>query len=70
MDVIPFIGKDTDFPVITQEELDKNYEGRWDIYFASGKNLHSYLQEMNKEVLSKHDVMSVAEGAGMTKKLR
>jgi oligo-1,6-glucosidase len=68
MDVIPFIGKDTDFPVITQEELDKNYEGRWDIYFASGKNLHSYLQEMNKEVLSKHDVMSVAEGAGMTKK--
>jgi oligo-1,6-glucosidase len=31
---IPFIGKDTDFPVITQEELDKNYEGRWDIYFA------------------------------------
>jgi glycosidase len=23
MDVIPFIGKDTDFPVITQEELDK-----------------------------------------------
>lgn len=68
MDVIPFIGKDPDFPVITQEELDKNYEGRWDIYFASGKNLHSYLQEMNKEVLSKYDVMSVAEGAGMTKK--
>jgi oligo-1,6-glucosidase len=67
MDVIPFIGKDTSFPVITQEELDKKYEGRWDIYFASGKNLHSYLQEMNKEVLSKYDVMSVAEGAGMTK---
>jgi oligo-1,6-glucosidase len=38
MDVIPFIGKDTDFPVITQE-LDKNYEGRWDIYFASSVKL-------------------------------
>jgi oligo-1,6-glucosidase len=67
MDVIPFIDKDKDFPVITQEELNKNYEGRWDIYFASGKNLHSYLHEMNQEVLSKYDVMSVAEGAGMTK---
>ena len=27
-------------------------------------NLHGYLQEMNKEVLAKYDVMSVAEGAG------
>lgn len=67
MDVIPFIAKDTAFPVITQEELNKNYEGRWDIYLASGPHLHEYLQEMNKEVLSKYDVMSLAEGAGMTK---
>src|ERR1700712_2824309 len=29
-------------------------------------NLHDYLQEMNKEVFSKYDVMSVAEGAGNT----
>lgn len=27
-------------------------------------NLHGYLQEMRKEVLSKYDVMSVSEGAG------
>jgi oligo-1,6-glucosidase len=67
MDVIPFIAKDTTFPVITQEELDKNYEGRWDVFMASGPNLHEYLQEMNKEVLSKYDVMSLAEGAGMLK---
>lgn len=66
MDVIPFISKDTSFPVITQAELDKNYQGRWDIYQASGPNLHTYLQEMNKEVLSKYDCMSLAEGAGMT----
>jgi oligo-1,6-glucosidase len=67
MDVIPFIAKDTTFPVITQEELDKNYEGRWDVFMASGPHLHDYLQEMNKEVLSKYDVMSLAEGAGMLK---
>ena len=65
MDVIPFISKDTTFPVITQEELNKNYLGRWDVYFASGPHLHEYLQEMNREVLSKYDCMSLAEGAGM-----
>ncbi|RVT78503.1 alpha-glucosidase [Flavobacterium sufflavum] len=67
MDVIPFISKDTTFPVITQEDLNKNYEERWDVYMASGPHLHEYLQEMNKEVLSKYDVMSLAEGAGMIK---
>lgn len=65
MDVIPFISKDTTFPVITQADLDKNYQGRWDIYLASGPHLHDYLQEMNREVLSKYDCMSLAEGAGM-----
>ncbi len=68
MDVIPFIAKDTTFPVITQEELDKNYQGRWDIYQANGPHLHDYLKEMNKEVLSKYDCMALAEGAGMTLK--
>jgi len=67
MDVIPFIAKDTTFPVITQDDLNKKYEGRWDVYMASGPHLHDYLQEMNKEVLSKYDVMSLAEGAGMLK---
>ena len=66
MDVIPFISKDTSFPVITQQILDEKYGGGWDHYQASGPHLHDYLQEMNKEVLSKHDVMSVAEGAGVT----
>jgi oligo-1,6-glucosidase len=65
MDVIPFISKDTNFPIITQEELNKNYQGRWDVYMASGPHLHEYLQEMNREVLSKYDCMSLAEGAGM-----
>jgi oligo-1,6-glucosidase len=67
MDVIPVIAKDTTFPVITQKMLDDNYEGSWFTYFASTPAVHTYLQEMNKEVLSKYDVMSLAEGAGMTK---
>ena len=65
MDVIPFISKDTTFPVITQADLDKNYKGRWDVFLASGPHLHEYLKEMNKEVLSKYDCMALAEGAGM-----
>ncbi len=66
MDVIPFISKDTTFPVITQKDIDEKYGGGWDHYLASGPNLHEYLQEMNKEVLSKYDCMSLAEGAGVT----
>ena len=61
MDVIPFISKDTTFP-----ELPKEYNGDMVAYYANGPHLHEYLKEMNKEVLSKHNVMSVAEGAGVT----
>ena len=32
----------------------------------AGPHLHDYLQQMNKEVLSKYDVMRVAEGTGIT----
>jgi oligo-1,6-glucosidase len=66
MDVVPFIAKDTTFPVITQKELDEKYGGGWDHYMALGPHLHDYLKEMNREVLSKYDCMSVAEGAGVT----
>jgi oligo-1,6-glucosidase len=68
MDVIPYIAKDTTFPVITQKDLDDHYGGAWDIYLASGVHLHDYLKQMNQEVLSKYDCMSVAEGAGVTTK--
>ncbi len=67
MDVIPVIAKDTTFPVITQTELDTKYGGGWFTYFASTPAVHTYLQEMNKEVLSKYDIMTLAEGAGTTK---
>ncbi len=66
MDVIPFISKDTSFPVITQKDIDEKYGGDWSRYLASGPHLHDYLKEMNSEALSKYNVMSVAEGAGVT----
>jgi oligo-1,6-glucosidase len=59
MDVIPFISKDTTFP-----ELPAKYNGNYVAYYANGPHNHEYLQEMNRKVLSKYDVMSVAEGAG------
>jgi oligo-1,6-glucosidase len=60
MDVIPFISKDTTFPVLPEK-----YNGDFVAYYAAGPHLHEYLQEMNREVLSKYDIMSVAEGAGV-----
>ncbi|NTV83461.1 MAG: alpha-glucosidase [Bacteroidales bacterium] len=61
MDVIPFISKDTTFP-----ELPAEFNGDMIRYYANGPHLHEYLQEMNREVLSKYDIMTVAEGAGVT----
>ena len=61
MDVIPFISKDTTFPPIPPE-----FHGDYVRFYANGPHTHEYLQAMNKEVLSKYDVMSVAEGIGVT----
>ncbi len=61
MDVIPFISKDTTFP-----SLPEKYHGDFISYYAHGSHMHEYLQQMNKEVLSKYDVMTVAEGIGIS----
>ena len=61
MDVIPFISKDTSFPA-----LPAGYHGDFVRYYANGPHLHEYLQQMNKEALRKYDVMTVAEGIGVT----
>jgi oligo-1,6-glucosidase len=61
MDVIPFISKDTAFP-----ELPEEYNGDFVKYYANGPYLHEYLREMNREVLSKYNIMTVAEGAGVS----
>jgi oligo-1,6-glucosidase len=59
MDALAFISKDTTWPA-----LPKEYNGNWGLYYASGPNLHTYIQEMNREVLSKYDVATVAEATG------
>ena len=59
MDVITFISKDIPFV-----ELPAKYSGNFVQYYAEGPRLHEYLQEMNREVLSKYDIMTVAEGPG------
>ncbi len=56
MDVITFISKDTSFPPIPDE-----YKDNWGGYYNHGPYRHEYLQEMNREVLSKYDVMTVGE---------
>lgn len=59
LDAFQFAAKDTTFPAFP-----KGFETRFNLYYAMQGNLHGYLQEMNREVLSKYDIMSVAEGAG------
>jgi oligo-1,6-glucosidase len=59
MDVIPFVSKDQSFP-----DLPKGFERRAEFVYAAGPRLHEYLQEMNREVVSKYDVMTVGEAFG------
>ena len=61
LDAFQFSSKDTSFPVYP-----KGFEKNFVKYYAMGPHLHDYLKEMNSEVFSKYDVMSVAEGAGNT----
>ncbi|MEY3500543.1 MAG: hypothetical protein RL308_2212 [Bacteroidota bacterium] len=59
MDAFQFASKDTTWP-----ELPKGYEKNIIKYYGNGPHLHDYLQEMNREVYSKYNIMTVAEGAG------
>jgi oligo-1,6-glucosidase len=59
LDALAFISKDTTFPA-----LPKEYNGSWGMFYASGPKLHDYIQEMNREVLSKYNVGTVAEAFG------
>jgi oligo-1,6-glucosidase len=61
LDAFGFAAKDTTWP-----QFPKGYEKHFSLYYSMQGNLHGYLQQMNKEVLSKYDVMSVAEGTGNT----
>ena len=59
LDAFQFAAKDTTYPAFPAD-LDENFIQ----YYAMQDGLHDYLREMNAEVLSQYDVMSVAEGAG------
>lgn len=61
MDVIPLISKEQTFPDYPPE-----HQARPEYYHAAGPRMHEFLQEMNREVLSKYDVMTVGEAIGIT----
>ena len=63
MDVIPFISKRDGLP-----DLPADYMTRPQYFYAMGPHLHEYLQEMNSQVLSKYNVMTVGEAFGVTVK--
>ena len=63
MDVISMISKDQRFP---DGELNNCLYGDFGPYCVHGPRVHEFLQEMNQKVLSKYDIMTVGETAGVT----
>lgn len=64
MDVINSISKDQHFP--DAEKLsNKKYASGWK-YTSNGPRVHEFLQEMNREVLSRYDIMTVGETGGVS----
>jgi oligo-1,6-glucosidase len=61
MDVIPFISKPAGLADIPPE-----YMQRPQYYYTQGPHLHEYLQEMNREVMSKYDMTTIGEAFGVT----
>ena len=63
MDVISMISKDQRFP---DGEMNNGLYGDFGPYCVHGPRVHEFLQEMNQKVLSKYDIMTVGETAGVT----
>ena len=61
MDVIPLISKRAGLPDLTPDELNHAH-----LVYANGPHMNDYLQQMNREVLSKYDVMTVGEALGIS----
>ncbi|WP_366525111.1 alpha-glucosidase [Flavobacterium sp.] len=60
LDAFQYVSKDISWPVFPD-----GYEKEINKYYGEGPNLHAYIQEMNREVLSKYpNAMTVCEGAG------
>ncbi|MCZ8518302.1 MULTISPECIES: glycoside hydrolase family 13 protein [Paenibacillus] len=64
MDVINLISKVPELPPVVPGDTE-NYRFGGE-YFMNGPRVHEYLQEMNREVLSKYDIMTVGEAIGVT----
>ncbi|UJF31839.1 glycoside hydrolase family 13 protein [Paenibacillus hexagrammi] len=64
MDVINLISKVPELPSVVEGNHDSYHFGG--DYFMNGPRVHEYLQEMNREVLSKYDIMTVGEAIGVT----
>ncbi len=60
MDVISLIAKDN-YDDTPHKEINVTINK----VYANGKKIHSYLKEMNQEVMSKYDMMTVGEGPGI-----
>lgn len=63
MDVISMISKDQAFP---DGKIKENGYGDYSPYVCNGPRVHEYLQEMNQKVLSRYDLLTVGECAGVT----
>ncbi len=61
MDMIPLISKRTGLPDLTPDEFPRLH-----LVYANGPHMHEYLKEMNREVLSQYDVMTVGEAFGIS----
>ncbi|SCP98813.1 oligo-1,6-glucosidase [Anaerobium acetethylicum] len=63
MDVISMISKTKELP---DGETRGGLYGDFSPYSVHGPNVHKYLKEMNEKVLSRYDIMTVGEAAGVT----
>jgi oligo-1,6-glucosidase len=66
MDVINMISKAPELPDGELQKGKKYASGSQ--YYMNGPCVHEFLQEMNREVLSKYDIMTVGETPGVTPK--
>ena len=66
MDVINAISKDQGFPD-GEVSPGQKYGSGWN-FVTNGPRIHEFLREMNREVLSNYDVMTVGETGGVTTK--
>ncbi|MDD2970628.1 MAG: alpha-glucosidase [Lachnospiraceae bacterium] len=63
MDVISMISK---VPGLPDGDMQGGLYGNGSPYYMNGPRVHEYLREMNEKVLSRHDLITVGEAAGVT----